>query len=203
MIMTGKSALLLGAVVALSATAFTGYFAFADGSQDIYVAGENVYTCPTTKGMFKEIDCRANGDRTPTYKRLPFVNSTTGVRTLEMAKAHLMVRCDEYGCASVADEQGFPKGTLTGSAAPGLYIVESDWYLGFDSAGSTVAYHMNVGPQQGHAPYAATESPQDNHGKESCYDAKIAEIQEENPNFPISFDMMNELRVGCGLPAEE
>jgi hypothetical protein len=62
---------------------------------------------------------------------------------------------------------------------------------------------MNVGPQQGHAPYAATESRQDNHGKESCYDAKIAEIQEENSNFPISFDMMNELRAGCGLPAEE
>lgn len=165
MMMTGKCTLLLDEVVALSATVFAGYIAFADDGQDIYVAGENVYTCPSTKSMFKEIDCRASGDRTPTYKRLPFVKNTTGVRTLKIAEAHLMVRCDEYGFASVADKQGFPKGTFMGSAASGLCIVESDWHLGFDSVCNTVAYYMNVGTQQRCAPYAATESCQDNHGK--------------------------------------
>jgi antitoxin component YwqK of YwqJK toxin-antitoxin module len=38
---------------------------------------------------------------------------------------------------------------------------------------------------------------------EDCYTDKVAEVHEENPNFAISFDMMNEIRAECGLTPEE
>ncbi|MDU9410015.1 hypothetical protein RTH74_20600 [Pseudomonas sp. zfem001] len=38
---------------------------------------------------------------------------------------------------------------------------------------------------------------------EACYNEKLNAIHQENPNFPISFDMMNEMRAECGLPSEE
>lgn len=39
--------------------------------------------------------------------------------------------------------------------------------------------------------------------EESCYTDMVAEIHKEDSNFPISFDMMNEIRAECGLPPEE
>lgn len=83
------------------------------------------------------------------------------------------------------------------------FIVESGWYLDYDNNGHTTAYRVDVGPQRGYALYKASKSKDTNHGTEAWLDAIVAEIQEENPNFPISCDMMNEMRTECGLPLEE
>ncbi|MBI6944676.1 hypothetical protein JET76_25480 [Pseudomonas putida] len=82
--------------------------------------------------------------------------------------------------------------------------MDSGWYLDFDSSGKTTAYRSDVGPQQGHALYTKSSSNHvSGYGTEACFDAMVTEIQEENPNFPISFDMMNEMRAECGLHVED
>lgn len=169
-----------------------------------YVVGENVYSCSTTKHRsIGSYDCRPAGDRTPRIKRLPFIDTQTGTKTLEEVPGSLNVLCDQYGCATISNQPGFPKGTMMGKGANGYFIVESGWYLDYDSNGHTTAYRVDVGPQRGYAPYKASNSKDADHGTEACFDAMVAEIQEENPNFPISFDMMNEMRTECGLPPEE
>lgn len=203
MLMTGKSTLLLGVAAALSTTVAIGYFATAGDGQAAYVAGENVYVCPTVKNKNGTFDCRVAGESTPRFKQLPFIDRETGERYLETVHGYLPVYCSDQGCAVVNDWDGFKQGTLVGRGAKAHYLIDSGWYLDFNSEGNTTAYRSDVGPQQDQEPYVAGKAAADIGRKESCYDAKVAEILEEDPNFPINFDMMNEIRVGCGLPKEE
>lgn len=203
MFMTGKGALSLGVAALLSTTVAIGYFATADDAQEAYIQGENVFVCPKVLNKNRTFDCRVAGEHTPRFKQLPFTRSGSGERYLKTVHAYLPVYCGDQGCAVVNNWDGFEQGTLVGRGATAHYLIDSGWYLDFNSEGDTTAYRSDVGPNQGQAVYASSKAHPDNHGKESCYDAKISEIQEENPNFPISFDMMNELRADCGLPAEE
>jgi len=148
-------------------------------------------------------DCRPYGKNTPSSKPMPFINRDTGERFLRNTAGTLNLQCGEYGCALQNDVMGYTKGALIGKGSAGNYLIENGWYLDLDAEGNTVAYRNDVGPDQGQAPFGTSRPRPANYGKESCYDAKIAEIHEDDPNFPISFDMMNELRVDCGLPMEE
>ncbi|MDD0841167.1 hypothetical protein [Pseudomonas sp. Gutcm_11s] len=203
MLMTGKSTLFLGLAAALSTTVVVGYYATAKDAQAAYVAGENVYVCPKVKNKNSTFDCRVAGEATPRFKQLPFVDRETGERYLETVHGYLPVYCSDLGCAVVNDWDGFKQGTLVGRGAKAHYLIDSGWYLDFNSDGDTTAYRSDVGPQQGQDAYASSKALPANYGKESCYDEEVASILEDNPNFPISFDMMNEIRVGCGLPKEE
>lgn len=190
------------AYLATAITLAVSVQAAAQQEQNQYVSGTNVYVCPDKTNKDRNYDCRVQGTKTPRFKQLPFVDRETGKRTLETVHAYIPLRCGEYGCAVVNNWQGFEQGELLGRGAPGIYLIDSGWYLDYDAEGKTTAYRMDVGPQRGQAAYAANTRPA-NYGKESCFDDEIASIQEEDPNFPISFDMMNEIRVGCGLPKEE
>ena len=204
MIMTGKTSLYLGAAAALSTTVAVGYFAMAQDGQGPYVEGENVYVCPTVLDKNRFFDCRVAGERTPRFKQLPFIDNETGERFLKTVHAYFPVNCGQYGCAVINNWDGFKQGTLVGQGVYGRYLMDSGWYLDFDSSGKTTAYRSDVGPQQGHALYTKSSSNHaSGYGTEACFDAMVTEIQEENPNFPISFDMMNEMRAECGLPPEE
>lgn len=172
-------------------------------ADDGYQYGINVFSCATTKDQEGKYDCRVNGAKTERFKRLPFVSTTTGIRTMEVVHAYLPVYCDDYGCSSMVAMDGFPAGTIMGRGAAGVYIVESDWYLDYDTQGNTVAYRMDVGPQKGQALYGAAKPRPAHYGEEACYDAVIEQIRKNDPDVALPFDAIKERRSECGLTTEE
>lgn len=122
MIMTGKTALYLGAAAALSTTAAVGYFAMGQDGQGLYVEGENVYVCPTVLDKNRFFDCRIAGERTPRFKQLPFIDTETGERFLKTVHAYFPVNCGQYGCAVLNNWDGFKQGTLVGQGVYGRYL---------------------------------------------------------------------------------
>jgi len=148
-------------------------------------------------------DCRPYGNNTPSSKQMPFINRQTGERFVQNAPGTLSLQCGAHGCALQNQVLGYTQGALVGEGTPGNYYVENGWYLGYDSQGKTVAYRNDVGPAQGQAPYGTSKPRPAKYGKEACFDDEIESIQAEEPNYPISFDMMNEIRAECGLPLEE
>jgi hypothetical protein len=201
--MTGRKLLALGLAAALSTTAA----AVANASQEGYVEGENVYVCtePRTFPLYGPrliSDCRVNGEKTTGWKEA-VVDGGNGKKLIGYVDATIFVKCSDKFCYSQWDHKGIPQGTQYGRSVPGLYLVESDWYIAVDENGNPTAYQEDVGPLHGQALFAKAQPGKGAYGTEACYQNAIDDIHEENPGFPISFDMMNEMRAECGLPSTQ
>jgi len=170
-----------------------------EAKADEYIFGHNYYPC-SNNVVQGHIDCRPAGEKTPLFKRVPFVNSQTGQRTLQNTNATVPVTCDNYGCAVNVDYiDGMPRGTMMGQAKAGHYLVEVGWYLDFNADGTVAAYVHGVGPMYNQPRFGEAPPKPANYGTEACYDDYVKDVQSEYPNMAISHDMMREWRQFCGL----
>lgn len=200
--LTTKPKLIFGLAATLITAITASNVATAQQREVDYVVGENVFSCSTTKHRsIGSYDCRPAGDRTPRIKRLPFIDTQTGTKTLEEVPGSLNVLCDQYGCATISNQPGFPKGTMVGKGANGYFIIESGWYLGYDSNGHTTAYRGDVGPDRGDAPYEPLVNIA-KYGTDACHDDAVNAIESKTGAPLEDYYMIRQILEECGLPSQ-